>query len=182
MHDVLAILVAALVGAAAPLLAWIGERVLFSHLPTDSPWRKRLPALNGMWLALGALLAVVNAWGAFDGLHPSLSLQVSFVAWAVFGSCLAVATPWLLWRARWFRLQQGRSLNAFGRWIMLLLLESLAATICTEDLRDWFPRSPAAHALQSAGTVTSTVLLIVFIALMPLGMLDLISQRVRTEH
>ena len=178
MHDVLPILFAALLGAAAFLLVWIGERARASFLPPDSPWQIRRPLPKGGWLTLAALEAVVFASVPFDRLHADLSLQLSFVVWALGGSCLAVGAPWLLWGTRWLRVQQGRPLNAFGRWVMLLLLESLAATICTEDLRNWFPHSPAAHALQSAGTIASTVLLIVFTALMPLGMLDLISRPV----
>lgn len=178
MRDVLTILLAALVGAAIPLLAWVGQLAFASFLPRDSLRQVRRSAQKGVWLALAALMGVVFASGAFSRIHPNLSLQASFAAWALGGGCLAVAAPWLIWRTRWLRLQQGRPLNAFGRWVMLLLLESLAATICTEDLHNWFPHAPAAHALQSAGAITSIILLIVFIAMMPLGMLDLLSQHI----
>ena len=59
---------------------------------------------------------------------------------------------------------------------MLLLLESLALTVCAGDLRDWFPRSPEAHALQSIVGITSTALMIVFIAMLPLAMMDLLTR------
>ncbi len=182
MHDVVSILVAALLGAAIPLLYWIGEFAFIHFLPADSWWRKHMPALKGRWLVLVAFMALVFAWAAFGRLHAPLALQSSFVAWALAGSGLAVAAPWLIWRTRWLRLQQGRPLTAFGRLVMLLLLESLAATICTKNLRNWFPRSPAAHALQAAGAVSSTILLIVFIAMLPLAMFDLLSQRSRPER
>lgn len=185
MRDVLTILLAALLGAAVPLLLW-SVALAFAHfLPPNSPWRAPAPALRGRWLGwlvLTAWLAIVFAWGAFGRLHAALAFQVSFIAWALGGSCLAVAAPWLIWRTRWLRWQQGRPLNALGRLVTLLLLEFLAATICTEDLRDWVPRSPAASALQSVGAVSSTLLLIVFVALLPLGMLDLLSQRVHPER
>jgi len=59
MGDVLAIRFAAMVGAAISQLYWLGELARASFLPPDSPWRTRLPALNGKWLALAILLAVV---------------------------------------------------------------------------------------------------------------------------
>jgi hypothetical protein len=182
MRDVLTVLSAALLGATVPLLLWTAELAIAHFRLTGAPGRVGLPALKGRWLVLAALLALVFAWAACGRLHAALALQLSFVAWALGGSGLAVTAPWLIWRTRWLRWQQGRPFNALGRLVMLLLLESLAATICTEDLRNWSPRSPAASALQSAGAVTSTVLLIVFIALLPLAMLDLLTQRVHPEH
>ncbi len=181
MHDVVSILVAALLGAAIPLLYWISECAFIHFLPADSRWRKHMPALKGRWLVLVAFMALVFAWAAFGQLH-AFALQSAFVAWALGAGGLVVAAPWLIWRTRWLRLQQGRPLTVFGRLVMLLLLESLAATICTKNLRNWFPRSPAAHALQAAGAVSSTILLIVFIAMLPLAMFDLLSQRSRPER
>src|SRR5215469_7695419 len=101
MRDVVTIVLAALFGIAV-----MGAFALASVLPTLWTRRRpRMPARKGGWLVLTAVLAFVFAWGAFGRLHAALALWLAFVAWALGGSCLAVAAPWLIWRTRWLRIQ-----------------------------------------------------------------------------